>query len=57
VDDDVAPLLVSFHKKIREGAAPAAALRAVQIDAYAREGRVSLRGWAAFELFGVAPSR
>jgi CHAT domain-containing protein len=57
VDDDVAPLLVSFHQKIREGAAPAAALRAVQMDAYAREGRVSLRGWAAFELFGVAPSR
>jgi CHAT domain-containing protein len=53
VDDDVAPLLVNFHRKIREGATPAAALRAVQLEAYERERRVSLRGWAAFELFGV----
>jgi CHAT domain-containing protein len=57
VDDDVAPLLVDFHRKIRNGATPAAALRDVQREAYQREGRVSLRGWAAFELFGVAPSR
>jgi CHAT domain-containing protein len=57
VDDDVAPLLVTFHKKIRDGATPAAALRAVQLDAFARERKVSLRGWAAFELFGVVPSR
>lgn len=57
VDDGVAPLLVNFHRKMREGARPAAALRAVQLDAFEREGRVSLRGWAAFELFGVVPSR
>jgi CHAT domain-containing protein len=57
VDDDVAALLVNFHKRMREGATPAAALRAVQLDAYEREGKVSLRGWAAFELFGVVPSR
>lgn len=57
VNDDVTPLLVDFHKKMRAGATPAAALRDVQREAYRREGRVSLRGWAAFELFGVAPSR
>ena len=57
VDDDVAPLLVDFHKQLRDGATPAAALTAVQRSAYKREGRVSLRGWAAFELFGVVPSR
>ena len=57
VDDDVAPLLVAFHSKMREGATPAAALRAVQLEAYKSERSVSLRGWAAFELFGVVPSR
>ncbi len=53
----VAPLLVDFHRRMRDGATPAAALRAAQLNAYKREGRVSLRGWAAFELFGVVPSR
>ena len=57
VNDDVAPLLVDFHRKLRDGMTPAAALKAVQIEAYQREGRVSLRGWAAFELFGVVPAR
>jgi CHAT domain-containing protein/tetratricopeptide (TPR) repeat protein len=57
VDDGVAPLLVEFHTEMRAGATPAAALRAVQRHAYKREGKVSLRGWAAFELFGVVASR
>ena len=58
VDDDaVAPLLVEFHRKMRDGLTPAAALAAVQREAYKREKKVSLRGWAAFALFGVAPAR
>ena len=56
-DEEVAPLLVDFHTRMRAGQTPAAALRAVQMDAYKRENNVSLRGWAAFELFGVTPSR
>ena len=56
-DEKVAPLLVDFHRRMRDGATPAAALSAVQRDAYKREGKVSLRGWAAFELFGVTSSR
>ena len=56
-DEEAAPLLVDFHTRLRAGETPAAALRAVQLAAYKREHTVSLRGWAAFELFGVTPSR
>ena len=57
VDDDVAPMLVDFHKNLRKGMKPATALRSAQLDAWKRDDRISLRGWAAFELFGVLPSR
>ncbi|HVQ41947.1 MAG TPA: CHAT domain-containing protein, partial [Vicinamibacterales bacterium] len=57
-DDEVAPLLVDFHRRMRDGETPAAALRHMQLDAYKRDGKkVSLRGWAAFELFGVTSAR
>ena len=57
VDDEVAQLLVEFHIELRAGARPAAALRTVQRKAYLRDEKISLRGWAAFELFGVTPAR
>jgi CHAT domain-containing protein len=57
VDDEVAPLLVHFHTRLHEGMSPADALREAQIRAWKNDGRISLRGWAAFELFGVLPSR
>lgn len=59
VDDSAAFLMVAFHRALREGRAPAEALRAAQLDYLGNERLVSAdpHGWSAFQILGAGFAR